>query len=263
MRQVLVSLTKHRDGFLGGVGLLIGLAAIFAEHRWIFISLLALATAMGVSLVASYVLRAVGRTQIEAYPAVSRWASLDDLEAVYQLDKAVFKKCDVISLDTFVEWHQTNPRIFKVFIVDERLVGYYAVLPLRPSVLDEFVQGNIKESDFRGDSILEPNDAKELRRIYLFSIARDPGERGRGYEIVADAAQYLGSGEDYPNIETLYATGATEDGVRLLMRRGFRRVMDAGDRADEHPLFEIHTTSEHWTAPPRGADYPPANKQDS
>lgn len=161
-----------------------------------------------------------------------------DFDQIYALDKSVFTQADLIPPETFRQWFRVNKKVFTVLSVGEKVIGYYSILPLRQATFNRFLKGKISEIDFTAKDILSEQEARNIRRIYFFSIVIDKEYRHRGYQLLQHAVDELDARVTYPQVRKIYATAATPDGKRILEKRGFIKKANAAERIDRHDLYE-------------------------
>lgn len=168
-----------------------------------------------------------------------RAATRADMNLIAQWDRGVFNQSDLISAKRLREWHAVNPTVFRLVVHRGSLAGYLGILPLTPHTFDAFVAGIIRESFFRGADILDIEQAKFTTRFLLFSLlvmSPIPIRAKVAYSLLIDAANWLDNNSKASSI-TVYATGASSSGERLLRRSGFKLAARAALRCDEHPLY--------------------------
>ena len=161
-----------------------------------------------------------------------------DFDQIYQLDKSVFTQADLIPKDIFLQWFSVNKNTFNILCIDEKIIGYYSILPLKPNVLRKFLKGNICEIDFISKDILSEQEAQYSKEIYFFSTVVDRGYRQRGFQLLKRLVDELKTKTTYPQAQKVYATAATSDGRRLLQKLGFVKIADSAGRKDRHDLYE-------------------------
>ena len=167
-----------------------------------------------------------------------RPATLADLPAIVDLDRRVLARHDVIEAAVFASWLQVNPSVFQVLDVGGAVAGYVSVLPLRPASMRRFERGQVAERELTGADVCTEREARALRRLYFFSIARDPAQPRLGRPLVQHAWHCLTSRQAFPRVDTLVAAAATDAGRRLLVRLGFAPSAPALGRRDGHALYE-------------------------
>ncbi|MBN1211013.1 MAG: hypothetical protein JXA92_00405 [candidate division Zixibacteria bacterium] len=172
-----------------------------------------------------------------------RYANDEDIKKIYELDSRVFKKRDIIKEEIFLNWHRKNNNIFTVAYFGEQFVGYYSILPLKKSIFNKFLCGEIKEKDITPDNIVEAKRVVRLTRLYLFSIAVEPEvpyilKNEVSYKLFCNIAHCLDKQRKKGNLKKIYATGATKRGENLLKGFKFTKISESKKREDKHNLYE-------------------------
>ena len=169
-----------------------------------------------------------------------RCAAPNDIDKIVELDRASFDASEIIDSNTFSEWHEKNSRIFYCLFSEEKLIGYFAILPLTPDALTRFIAGEINERHFESSDILSARQATiSCSDPYFFSIAVLERYRHSANSLylfvrLAEVLQQLHNGN---RLRKIYATAATGDGRRLIKRLKFKLVQRAEHRADSHDLY--------------------------
>ena len=150
-------------------------------------------------------------------------------------------------LDTF---YSKNPQGFFVFFIDNQIVGSLTVVPIKEPCLQSFAKGIISESSIGPDDIYAPEEAKQVRSIYVESLILnvvDKKYRARIYRNILMQRDELLSGLCLPkNLQYVYALAASEVGERLLTTLGFAFIPPRKmSRKDGRKMFykeyaEIH-----------------------
>jgi hypothetical protein len=165
---------------------------------------------------------------------------LDDLKQVVALDRNQLGWKEVISVRVFRKWLEKNPRVFRVFKDNGKIIAYYSILPLKKETLEKFVEGKIREKSFDKDDILDKSYFSRVNSLYLFSIVIDRSAPFTVLKIVIrDLVKFLQEiRSKNGKLKTIYVTGATEQGKKLLQYFGFQsRGKDYKRRKDKHELF--------------------------
>ncbi|HVT17442.1 MAG TPA: hypothetical protein VHQ90_14835 [Thermoanaerobaculia bacterium] len=142
------------------------------------------------------------------------------------------------------EWYDVNPRgFFMVRNPDGReRMGQLIMLPLLRESLEAFMLGKVRERDLRGAD-LYPASRRLISAIYIESlilVEPHPFKRARCVRyILSRLTSLLETLASSDNLESIYATAATDDGRRLLVHLGFRLVVPASQRLDRHDFYGL------------------------
>ena len=166
-----------------------------------------------------------------------REARKRDISSIVSLDKRVFSPQDVIAPAIFTSWIEKNARVLTCMFLGDRLVGYYAVLPLVPEAMHAFVAGRLREHDIKPRDICGPRRMwRDCETLYFFSIVVHKRHPKLLLALLSHTTETLNRFQER-GLKKLYASAATDDGRALLQRLGFEQVQDAEDRADRHDLY--------------------------
>lgn len=150
---------------------------------------------------------------------------------------------DAMRYNEIENWWRRNPFV-EVVLRSEygEYLGYFDILPLTQEVSKRLESGEIDEREIKPEQILEPQQMKEAKTLYLAGIAvKNAGtELGkvRAAELfcglVSYTRFYYG---DAPR--RILALAATPSGERILKGIKAKIVCSAAIRKDRHDLYEI------------------------
>lgn len=149
---------------------------------------------------------------------------------------------EAIELRRYLGWLERNPYILAVLTDGMGEVeGYFDILPLEATFLEEFVAGRATEADIGADVILPPERMHECKRLYLGGVTiRDPlAHKGRRHAsmLIWGMLRYLQAFYGGCHANDLLALASTFEGERLLRGFRFRLEVGASKRTDRHDLF--------------------------
>lgn len=165
-------------------------------------------------------------------------------EEASALAHRAFGRIPSIPSDRYDSWRLKNPNILGCLVNAEGvLVGYFDVLPLRTTFMDNLIRGSATERDIRHEDILSPHHARKCKRLYLAGVAvRDPqsfaGKR-HARHLLWGLTKYLEHFYGVPSERQVYALAGTEVGHKLLKRFSFRMVLAGSSRRDLQDLYMI------------------------
>jgi hypothetical protein len=89
-------------------------------------------------------------------------------------------------------WYNMNPDGFSMIkLRDGSRVGHLDLLPLRPSIMAQFVDGNMTEEEILGDALYTSQERDAIRQIYLESIIVTPSGDARSQIVRCVIANFL------------------------------------------------------------------------
>jgi hypothetical protein len=148
--------------------------------------------------------------------------------------------------DKYLEWWTANPSGFSIIRNrDGKNVGNIDIMPLRPDALERFRAGTLLERNFRGSDFNRIDERKEIRALYVGSVAttidRDTAPREVEPHAADTALQMLpvlvDRVCDKQPTTMIYALAATPKGSRLLEACRFKKCAHSQDRPDNHDLY--------------------------
>ena len=179
-------------------------------------------------------------------------ASLDEIPAIVELDRAAFGKEDLVPEHVFAAWQEHDPEAFTCARqASVPLAGYYATLWMKPSALDRFLQGSVREKDLSPADLCTDAEKSAVRAAYVFSIVVNTRATSVTPLLLGHLIGRIRSWAMHRGLERLYAIAATPEGRRLIERRlRFECIDDGAHRSDHHPLYELRLDAVDWTALP-------------
>ncbi|MBV8519819.1 MAG: hypothetical protein JO197_20680 [Acidobacteria bacterium] len=144
-------------------------------------------------------------------------ATRDELAWIAELEATHYAEL-AIPHARIEEWFDANPRGFFVLRDGETRVGHATFLPIRRASMQQLLDGTIGESALRADDLFAPQEAEDIRDVYLESIVAE----GRFGEFTAALRTLIASFA--PRAEMLYAFPGTPRGKRALARLGLRAI---------------------------------------
>jgi hypothetical protein len=158
---------------------------------------------------------------------------------------------DTIAPERFEQLRVKNPYIL-VCLVGERgeLLGYFDVIPLKPSFAEQFLRGSITESQITHEDVFGPEEVAQCRHVFLSGLAVwDPEsyvDRRNANILVWGLLKYLD--HFYGRMERLaFASAATEEGEELLQKFEFRIGSEADVRIDKRRMYETQLSQDEIT----------------
>lgn len=167
-----------------------------------------------------------------------------DISWIYELDKLAFPEEDIVEKSVFENWFKKNKLIFTGLYRQNVLLGYYSMLPLTQDTLNKFITGTLREKDIRSDDILDEKAMFKSSKMYFFSIVMNRKFPRLTKELIFNAVETILDYKSKGKLEKIYATAASEEGEKLLIRFGFKRNNDGLERLDKHPLYIMDLNSD-------------------
>lgn len=169
-----------------------------------------------------------------------------DFEWVARLEEKYYSENnDNVSTDTLLKWFESNPFTFVIIKhrKDDKRVGYFDVLPLRPDVLQEFKKGEIDVADLKETSIFKASEKESVEDLYMDSIIIDLDDYSQPIAlryVLRHIPQFLEKICNVEKVKNVYAIAATDDGKAILEGLGFNEIMSGEHRKDNDPLYQAN-----------------------
>lgn len=166
-----------------------------------------------------------------------------DIRWIADLQKSIYAKEDAVPIGVLLEWYRVFPNGF--FIIRDHLgnaVGHLDILPIKPETFKKFKDGEISETEIRGECLYTPEEKNNITDIYIESlIISIPQKSLRGLvlrEVIRSVPYIIDQVGDKIAIQRISAMAATKDGEKLLRHLGFQLISRANERKDRHNMFE-------------------------
>jgi ribosomal protein S18 acetylase RimI-like enzyme len=99
--------------------------------------------------------------------------TIEDFKEIYEIDKQVLREDTIASIDTSYSWYKYNNRTHIVAKINNKVVGYFAALPITNELYKKILSGDFKDKDFTVDS-LKQYDIEGFYRLYIAAVAIHP-----------------------------------------------------------------------------------------
>jgi hypothetical protein len=135
----------------------------------------------------------------------------------------------ITSLETRLAWLDKNPDLYYVVKHRDEVVGYTAIIPMRPEKIQKILRNKEFMKDVKPEEIQEFKPGTPLH-IYIATMRTKLGisrteKRGYGVRLIGGLITTLIELIDKGVImDTLYARSETVDGIRALKHMGFSEI---------------------------------------
>jgi len=175
--------------------------------------------------------------QIEFPNIEFKTADMDHISKIVKLDKKAFPKRDRVDKIIFTNWQRKNNNIFTVMLLNEKVIGYFAILPLKKEALDCFIKGYLLEKNIMPKDICTKDEMNKCESMYFYSILNKKKRSKSTYTLLLRAVKYIDDIRLKGFLKKVYATSVTEAGEKLIIRFGFKKIQDAKERAGKSSLY--------------------------
>jgi hypothetical protein len=177
-------------------------------------------------------------TKINIYPA-----TVEDIEWIAKTEAKLFEGVDIIPEEILKEWYYANPTGSYVLKTQRmKQVGHIDILPIRPRVLDLFVEGSLIERQIRGDSLYPRAEKNDIKSLYIECVSICLSGRARALALLSlfsNLIPIISSICSLETLENIYAIAATNQGEQIIKRLGFTTVQASNMRQDGHTMFVV------------------------
>lgn len=172
-----------------------------------------------------------------------RPATPEDLDWIFRLEIDAYSAQYAVARAKLDEWYCANPEGFSVLTMNGQKIGHITILPLRPALLESFLQGTILEQEIHGASLYTPAERDLVRNLHVESIiVKSP--QGRSTPPLK-ALMCLGRNFlhliqrvcEPANLENVYALSASGQGESFIKGVGFKRVGSVQDETKPPGLY--------------------------
>ncbi len=177
-------------------------------------------------------------TLCEASPATP-----EDLDWIFRLEIDTYSVQNAVARQKLDGWYGSNPDGFSVVKINGRRIGHLTIIPLRPNILESFVDGTILEQNIHVENLYTPQEKHLIRNLYVESIIIDSPKGPSTLPIAAfarlarDFIPLMSRIGDPANLENIYALAASGRGERFMKGLGFVPVQSIEERADKRTLY--------------------------
>jgi len=170
-------------------------------------------------------------------------ATPEDLDWIFRLQIDTYSVQHAVARKKLDEWYGSNPDGFSIVKMNGRKIGHLTIIPLRPNILESFVDGTILEQNIHGENLFTPQEKDLTRNLYVESIIIDSPRGPSTLPIAAlvrlgrDFIPLISRICDAPKLENIYALAASGRGERFMKGLGFVPVRSVQDRTDQRTLY--------------------------
>ena len=167
-----------------------------------------------------------------------------DFEDMYEIDKKVMRDDLIASIETTYGWYKYNnyTHIAVKDISNQKVVGYFAVLPITEETYQSILSGNFKDKDFNLDAINQ-YIFSDFYKIYVAGVGIDPEYQNTGafiklYNALIDLILSLAKDRDIFISEVL-AEASTKQGEKFCKMIGMKKITHTNNETDVYHLITI------------------------
>jgi hypothetical protein len=164
-----------------------------------------------------------------------RTALAGDLPWIAELERRHYGGMRAVAASRIRIWYDANPKGFLVICLEGEPAGHATLLPLRPSIAQDLIDGSKGETDIEAADIYGPEERDRVRTLYVESVIAQPIELfghfvGGFQHHVADVA-------DPHRLDTIYLCPTTRPGRLIVSNLGFQRIRRPDHALDDPPLY--------------------------
>lgn len=170
-------------------------------------------------------------------------ATPDDLDWIFRLQIDTYSVQHAVARKKLDEWYGSNPDGFSIVKMNRRKIGHLTIIPLRPNILESFVDGSVLEQNIHGENLFTPQEKQLIRNLYVESIIIDSPRGPSTLPIAAfarlarDFIPLIARICDPSQLENIYALAESGRGERFMKGLGLVPVQSVEERADKRTLY--------------------------
>jgi hypothetical protein len=167
----------------------------------------------------------------------------EDLDWIFRLQIDTYSVRHAVARKKLDEWYGSNPDGFSIVKINGRRIGHLTIVPLRPNILESFVDGTVLEQNIHGENLFTPHEKDLIRNLYVESIIIDSPKGPSTLPIAAfarlasDFIPLIARICDPSQLENIYALAASGKGERFMKGLGLVPVQSVRERADQRTLY--------------------------
>lgn len=167
-----------------------------------------------------------------------------DFIDMFEIDQKVLREDLIASAETSYSWYEYNnlTHIAVRDTVNQKIVGYFSVLPITDDAYQEILRGEFKDKDFTIDSI-QQYDFPGFYKLYVAAVAIDPKYQNTGafiklYNALIDMLLALAKERDI-YISEIVAEASTKQGEKFCKMVGMKKITQTTSETDVYGLVMI------------------------
>lgn len=170
-------------------------------------------------------------------------ATPEDLDWIFRLEIDTYSVQHAVARKKLDEWYGSNPDGFSIVTMNGRRIGQLTIIPLRPNILESFVDGTILEQNIHEENLYARREQHLIRNLYVESIIIDSPKGPSSLPIAVfarlarDFIPLLSRICDPAKLENIYALAASGRGERFMKGLGFVPVKGTQERAAQRTLY--------------------------
>ncbi|HUU27532.1 MAG TPA: hypothetical protein VM123_06950 [archaeon] len=107
--------------------------------------------------------------------------------------------------------------------------------------MTRFLNGEIIEREIRGDSLYSPQESEGISSLYIESFVAlsecDKGNPLTAYKCIMNTPELIRRICTPSQVKSIYAIGASESGIKLMLDLGFDHIEYSKRRKDGHKVY--------------------------
>lgn len=173
-----------------------------------------------------------------------------DFEDMYEIDKKVMREDLVADVKTTYAWYEYNQytHIGVKNTTTNKLIGYFAVLPITNETYNQIVSGKFKDNEFNPEN-LKQYIFSDFYKVYVAGVGIDPKYQNTGafimlYNALIDLVIILAKEREIYISEVL-AEASTKQGEKFCKMVGMKKITSTQNETDVYRLVTIPPEFRH------------------
>lgn len=243
----IIALSKFIIPAIGSTGIVVTLTYyIFAGLISIFMGLLAAYLRGRMKLIPDSLLGEIGLDG----QYICKFCSVEKFREACEMTKPYYRD-EYVPADIAEQWRMKNKGAFvQITNSNGELCSSFGILALSKSFMDQYIKGNVADTQLREDDILNMEDSKKCDRLYISGvIVRDPSKHvghKRTCVMLWAMMVYVKSIYGLKRKREIFAVAVTEESERLMKKLGFQVICESAQRKDKRNMYRIDLTKNTW-----------------
>lgn len=158
---------------------------------------------------------------------------------------------EYVSPEIAVQWWMKNPKAFiQITNSGGELCACFGVLALSKSFMEQFIKGNVSDTQLRTSDICSFSESKRANQLYISGVVvRDPSThigRKRATVMIWAMMIYVKKLYGLKRQRELFAVSITRESEQLMKNLGFQLACEGKERQDKCNTYKYILNHESW-----------------
>jgi hypothetical protein len=178
------------------------------------------------------------------------FCSSDKLREACDMTKPYYGN-EYVPAEVAEQWRMKDSRAFvQITNSNGQLCACFGILALSDSFMDQYVRGNVADTQLNEVDILSFEQSKKSKRLYISGVVvRDPSKhvgRKRACVMIWAMMVYVKRVFGLRKERELFAVAVTSESEKLMKNLGFHIVSNAAQRRDKRNMYRLTLSKTTW-----------------